>query len=33
MKFSPLIGLIALLCIVAAACVGGRPIHYYAIAG
>ena len=32
MKFSPpLIGLIALLCIVAAACVGGRPIHYYAI--
>src|SRR6516225_4219644 len=31
MKFSPLIGLIALLCVVAAACVGGRPIHYYAI--
>ena len=32
MRFSPLlIGLIALLCIVSAACVGGRPIHYYAI--
>ena len=32
MRFSPpLIGLIALLCLVSAACVGGRPIHYYAI--
>ena len=32
MKFSPLLtGLIALLCIVSAACVGGRPINYYAI--
>ena len=32
MRFSPLlIGLIALLCIVAAACVGGRAINYYAI--
>jgi ABC-type uncharacterized transport system auxiliary subunit len=32
MRFSPLlIGLIALLCIVSAACVGGRPINYYAI--
>ena len=32
MRFSPLwTGLIALLCIVSAACVGGRPIHYYAI--
>ena len=32
MRFSPLlIGLIALLCIVSAACVGGRPVNYYAI--
>jgi ABC-type uncharacterized transport system auxiliary subunit len=32
MRFSPLLtGWIALLCIVSAACVGGRPIHYYAI--
>ena len=32
MRFSPLlIGLIALLCIVSTACVGGRPINYYAI--
>jgi len=32
MRFSPLLtGLIALLCIMSAACVGGRPIHYYAI--
>ena len=32
MRFSPLlIGLIALLCVVSAACVGGRPIKYYAI--
>jgi cholesterol transport system auxiliary component len=32
MRFSPLLtGLIALLCILSAACVGGRPIHYYAI--
>ena len=32
MRFSPLlIGLIALLCIFSAACVGGRPINYYAI--
>ena len=32
MRFSPLlIGLIALLCIVSPACVGGRPINYYAI--
>ena len=32
MRFTPLLsGLIALLCIMSAACVGGRPIHYYAI--
>jgi cholesterol transport system auxiliary component len=32
MRFSPLLtGLIALVCIMSAACVGGRPIHYYTI--
>ena len=32
MRFSPLLtGWVALLCITSAACVGGRPIHYYAI--
>jgi ABC-type uncharacterized transport system auxiliary subunit len=32
MRFShPLTGLIAALCIMHAACVGGRPIHYYSL--
>lgn len=32
MRFSPrLVALIALLCAMSAACVGGRPIHYYTI--